>query len=153
MIVGSLIKKPRRRPCAHRRVHRRYAKDLRGPLRLPPERPRLGQEVGANLGLMPAFYQGFFLAPTVTAGALKGAVFAANVYERLGFPASPNAAEPRHDIIHAWSSARRSGWLPSAKRAFRRPHPWTAMWTPSAMPGYDSQVIMAAGAFVQGCVH
>ena len=47
--------------------------------------PGLGQEVGANLGLMPAFYQGFFLAPTVVAGALKGAIFAANIYEKLGF--------------------------------------------------------------------
>ena len=130
MIVGSLIKNP-------------------GAYRLSA--PGLGQEVGANLGLMPAFYQGFFLAPTVTAGALKGAVFAANVYERLGFRCIPNAAEPRHDIIQCvelGSPERMVAFCKGIQAAapvdsYVDPIPW-------AMPGYDSEVIMAAGAFVQG---
>ena len=113
--------------------------------------PGLGQEVGANLGIMPAFYQGLFLAPTVVAGALKGAVFAANIYERLGFKVIPNSTESRHDIIQAVELGS-----PEAMRAFCHgiqaaapvdsyviPEPWP-------MPGYDSDVIMAAGAFVQG---
>ncbi len=113
--------------------------------------PGLGQEVGANLGLLPAFYQGFFLAPTVVAGALKGALFAASLYEPLGFRAVPNSKEERHDIIQALELRS-----PEAVVAFCRgiqaaapvdsyvvPEPWP-------MPGYESDVIMAAGAFVQG---
>ena len=113
--------------------------------------PGLGQEVGANLGLMPAFYQGLFLAPTVTAGALKGAVFAANLYEGLGFPCVPNAAEERHDIIQAVTLGSREAMLAFCRGiqaaapvdSYVTPEPW-------AMPGYDSEVVMAAGAFVQG---
>ena len=63
--------------------------------------PGLGKEVGASLGVMQSFYQGFFLAPTVVSGALKGAIFAANIYEQLGFPVIPNGSESRHDIIQA----------------------------------------------------
>ena len=113
--------------------------------------PGLGQEVGANLGMMPALYQGLFLAPTVVAGALKGAIFAANCYERLGFRVVPTGGEDRHDIIQAVALGS-----PEAMRAFCHgiqaaapvdsyviPEPWP-------MPGYDSDVIMAAGAFVQG---
>ena len=113
--------------------------------------PGLGQEVGANLGLMPAFYQGLFLAPTVVSGALKGAVFAANVYEKLGFACVPNATESRHDIIQAVTLGSREamvafcGGIQAAAPvdSYVTPEPW-------AMPGYDSDVIMAAGAFVQG---
>ena len=113
--------------------------------------PGLGQEVGANLGLMPAFYQGFFLAPTVVAGALKGAIFAANLYERLGFRVVPNGSEPRHDIIQAVELGSREGMIAFCKGiqsaapvdSFADPMPW-------AMPGYEDEVIMAAGAFVQG---
>ena len=113
--------------------------------------PGLGQEVGANLGLMPALYQGFFLAPTVTAGALKGAIFAANLYERLGFRCVPNATESRHDIIQAVELGSAEGMLAFCKGiqsaapvdSYVDPIPW-------AMPGYDSEVVMAAGAFVQG---
>ena len=113
--------------------------------------PGLGKEVGASLGVMTSFYQGFFLAPTVVGGALKGAVFAANLYEKLGFSVIPNGKESRHDIIQAVTFGN-----PEAVIAFCRgiqaaapvdsyvtPEPW-------AMPGYDSDVIMAAGAFVQG---
>ena len=113
--------------------------------------PGLGKEVGASLGVIQSFYQGLFLAPTVVCGALKGAVFAANVYERLGFDVLPDGTESRHDIIQAVTFRN-----PDAMTAFCEgiqaaapvdsyvtPEPW-------AMPGYDSDVIMAAGAFVQG---
>lgn len=113
--------------------------------------PGLGKEVGASLGVLSSFYQGLFLAPTVTAGALKGAIFAANIYEKLGFGVIPDSTESRHDIIQAVTFG-----TPEAVIAFCRgiqaaapvdsfvtPEPWD-------MPGYDNQVIMAAGAFVSG---
>ncbi len=113
--------------------------------------PGLGREVGASLAVLPSFYQGLFLAPTVTAAALKGAVFAANLYERLGFSVLPDGRESRHDIIQAVTFGN-----PQMLVAFCEgiqaaapvdshvlPMPWD-------MPGYDSQVIMAAGAFVSG---
>lgn len=113
--------------------------------------PGLGKEVGASLGVMQSFYQGFFLAPTVVAGALKGAIFAANIYESLGFPVIPNSTESRHDIIQAVTLGSPEGVIAFCKGiqsaapvdSFVSPEPW-------AMPGYDSDVIMAAGAFVQG---
>ena len=150
MIVGSLIKNPGgglapiggyicgTKACVDRCAYRLSA-------------PGLGQEVGANLGLMTSLYQGFFLAPTVVAGALKGAVFAANIYEHLGFRCIPNATEPRHDIIQAVELGSET-----AMRAFcegiQAAAPVDSYVTPVpwAMPGYDSQVIMAAGAFIQG---
>ena len=150
MVVGSLIKNPGgglapiggyicgTKECVERCAYRLSA-------------PGLGQEVGANLGLMPAFYQGLFLAPTVTAGALKGAVFAANLYEGLGFSCVPNASEERHDIIQAVTLGSREAMLAFCRGiqaaapvdSYVTPEPW-------AMPGYDSEVVMAAGAFVQG---
>lgn len=113
--------------------------------------PGLGREVGATMGLMQSFYQGFFLAPTVTAGALKGAVFAANLYERLGFDVLPDGRESRHDIIQAITFGTPEGVIAFCRGiqaaapvdSFVEPEPW-------AMPGYDNDVIMAAGAFVQG---
>lgn len=150
MTVGSLIKNPGgglapiggyivgTQKCIDRCAYRLSA-------------PGLGQEVGANLGIMTAFYQGFFLAPTVTASALKGAVFAANAYERLGFKVVPNSTESRHDIIQAVELGSREGIIAFCRGiqaaapvdSYVTPEPW-------AMPGYDSEVIMAAGAFVQG---
>ncbi len=150
MVVGSLIKNPGgglapaggyicgARECVERCAYRLSA-------------PGLGQEVGANLGLLPALYQGLFLAPTVVAGALKGAVFAAAVYEGLGFPCVPSAGEDRHDIIQAVTLGSREAMEAFCKGvqsaapvdSYVTPEPW-------AMPGYDSEVIMAAGAFVQG---
>lgn len=113
--------------------------------------PGLGKEVGASLGVMQSFYQGFFLAPTVTAAAVKGAIFAANVYEKLGFHVVPDGKEPRHDIIQAVEFGIPEGVIAFCKGiqaaapvdSYVTPEPW-------AMPGYDSDVIMAAGAFVQG---
>lgn len=113
--------------------------------------PGLGKEVGASLGVMQSFFQGFFLSPTVVAGALKGAIFAANIYESLGFPVIPNGTESRHDIIQAVTLGSPEGVIAFCKGiqaaapvdSYVSPEPW-------AMPGYDSDVIMAAGAFVQG---
>lgn len=113
--------------------------------------PGLGKEVGATLGLNQTLYQGLFLAPTVVSGALKGAIFAANIYERLGYPVFPNATEPRYDIIQAITLHQ-----PEAVIAFCRgiqaaaPVDSYVIPEPFAMPGYHSKVIMAAGAFVQG---
>ena len=113
--------------------------------------PGLGKEVGASLGVMTSFYQGLFLAPSVTGGALKGAVFAANIYERLGFSVIPDGRESRHDIIQAVTFGKTEGVIAFCQGiqaaapvdSYVTPEPW-------AMPGYDSDVIMAAGAFVQG---
>lgn len=113
--------------------------------------PGLGKEVGASLGVMTSFYQGLFLAPMVVGGALKGAVFAASIYERLGFPVLPNGTESRHDIIQAVTFGTAEGVIAFCQGiqaaapvdSYVTPEPW-------AMPGYDSDVIMAAGAFVQG---
>jgi cystathionine beta-lyase family protein involved in aluminum resistance len=113
--------------------------------------PGLGKELGATLGINPSFYQGFFLAPTVTAGALKGAIFAANLYERLGYKVVPNGKEDRYDIIQAVELNTPEKLIAFCKGiqaaapvdSHVTPEPWD-------MPGYDSQVIMAAGAFVSG---
>ncbi len=150
MVVGSLIKNPGgglapiggyicgTQECVSRCAYRLSA-------------PGLGQEVGANLGLMPSLYQGFFLAPTVVAGAEKGAIFAANLYEPLGYKCVPNATESRHDIIQAVELKSEEGMIAFCKGiqaaapvdSFATPLPWD-------MPGYNDKVIMAAGAFVQG---
>lgn len=113
--------------------------------------PGLGSEVGATLGLNRSFYQGLFMAPTVTAGALKGAVFAANIYEKLGFSVVPNSYESRHDIIQAVTLGSAEAIIAFCRGiqaaapvdSYVVPEPW-------AMPGYHSEVIMAAGAFIQG---
>ncbi|MCI7739686.1 MAG: methionine gamma-lyase family protein [Lachnospiraceae bacterium] len=113
--------------------------------------PGLGKEVGASLGVNGSFFQGFFLAPTVTRSALKSAVFAANIYEKLGFPVIPNGSEPRQDIIQAVTLGTPQGLIAFCK-GIQHAAPVDSYVDPEAwdMPGYDSQVIMAAGAFVQG---
>ena len=150
MIVGSLIKNPGgglapiggyiagTKECVERAAYRLTC-------------PGLGKEVGASLGVMRSFYQGFFLAPTVTAAALKGAIFAANVYEQLGFKVVPNGSESRHDIIQAVEFGFPEG-LTSFCEGIQAAAPVDSYVTPEpwAMPGYDSDVIMAAGAFIQG---
>ena len=114
--------------------------------------PGLGREVGASLGIMKDFYQGLFLAPTVAAAALKGAIFAANIYEKTGVPCYSKTAQSRHDIIQAVEFGIPEGVIEFCKGiqaatlvvdSYVTPEPWP-------MPGYDSDVIMAAGAFVQG---
>ena len=150
MIVGSLIKNPGGglAPtggyiCGRADLIERCARRLTA--------PGLGREVGANLGLLTQFYQGFFLAPTVVASAVKGAVFAANCYEKLGFHVIPGASEVRHDIIQAVELGSREGMIAFCK-GIQAAAPVDSYVTPepAPMPGYDSDVIMAAGAFVQG---
>ena len=150
MIVGSLIKNPGgglassggyiagTKTCIDRCAYRLSA-------------PGLGQEVGANFGLMGSLYQGFFLSPTVTASAEKGAIFAANLYEPLGFKCVPNATESRHDIIQAVELGSEEGMIAFCK-GIQAAAPVDSFATPipGDMPGYESQVIMAAGAFIQG---
>ncbi|MDY4194542.1 MAG: methionine gamma-lyase family protein [Bariatricus sp.] len=150
MVVGSLIKNPGGglAPIGGYIAGR---KDLIEQCAYRLTSPGLGKEVGASLGVMQSFYQGLFLAPTVVAGALKGAVFAANIYEKLGYPVIPNGSEPRHDIIQALTLGTPEGVIAFCQgiqaaapvESYVTPVPW-------AMPGYDSEVIMAAGAFVQG---
>ncbi len=150
MVVGSLIKNPGgglapiggyiagKEECVENAAYRLTS-------------PGLGKEVGASLGVLSSFYQGLFLAPTVTANALKGAIFAANIYERIGFPVIPDGTESRHDIIQAVTLGSSEGVIAfcqgiqaaAAVDSFVTPEPWD-------MPGYDSKVIMAAGAFVSG---
>ncbi|MBR3484312.1 MAG: methionine gamma-lyase family protein [Lachnospiraceae bacterium] len=113
--------------------------------------PGLGKEVGATLGINQSMFQGLFLAPTVVASALKGAIFAARIFENLGYPCIPNGTEERYDIIQAVTlgSAEKliafCGGIQAASPvdSFVVPEGW-------AMPGYTSDVIMAAGNFIQG---
>lgn len=150
MVVGSLIKNPGgglapiggyiagRRDCVESAAYRLTS-------------PGLGKEVGASLGVLKDFYQGLFLAPTVTAGALKGALFAANLYEPLGYDVVPDSSESRHDIIQAVTFGNPEGVIAFCQGiqaaapvdSHVTPEPWD-------MPGYDAPVIMAAGAFVAG---
>lgn len=150
MIVGSLIKNPGGglAPCGGYIAGKKECVE-QAAYRLAS--PGLGKEVGATLGVNRSFYQGLFLAPTVVSGALKGAVFAANIYEKLGFTVKPNGTEPRFDIIQAVDLNTPEGLIAFCKGiqavapvdSYVTPEPW-------AMPGYDSDVIMAAGAFIQG---
>lgn len=150
MVVGSLIKNPGgglapvggyiagKRACVENAAYRLTS-------------PGLGKEVGASLGILPQFYEGLFLAPVVTASALKGAVFAAALYEKLGYEVLPSSKEERHDIIQAVTFHHPDALVAFCEGiqaaapvdSFVRPEPWD-------MPGYDAKVIMAAGAFVSG---
>ncbi len=150
LIVGSLIKNPGgglapiggylvgTKECVENAAYRLTS-------------PGLGKEVGASLGVIQSFYQGLFLAPTVVSGALKGAIFAAKLYENLGFDVIPDGTESRHDIIQAITFHNKDAMIAFCEGiqaaapvdSYVTPEPW-------AMPGYDSDVIMAAGAFVQG---
>lgn len=150
MVVGSLIKNPGgglapiggyiagKKECVENAAFRLTS-------------PGLGKEVGASLGVLKDFYQGLFLAPTVTAAALKGAIFAANIYEKLGFAVVPDSVESRHDIIQAVTFGTPEGVIAfcqgiqaaASVDSHVTPEPWD-------MPGYDAPVIMAAGAFVSG---
>ncbi|MBO4775949.1 MAG: methionine gamma-lyase family protein [Lachnospiraceae bacterium] len=150
MVVGSLIKNPGgglaplggyicgKKECIENAAYRLTS-------------PGLGKEVGASLTVLRDFYQGLFLSPTVVASALKGAIFAANIYEKLGFAVIPDSVEDRHDIIQAVTFGDKDKMIAfcqgiqaaSPVDSFVKPEPW-------AMPGYDSDVIMAAGAFISG---
>ena len=113
--------------------------------------PGLGKEVGASLDLLPQFFQGFFMGPIVTASALKGAILAANLYEKLGFSVLPDGSEDRHDIIQAITFGKPEGVIAFCQ-GIQSASPVDSFVScePAPMPGYDSDVIMAAGAFVSG---
>lgn len=150
LCVGSLIKNPGGglAPLGGYIVGRKDLVELAA-FRLTA--PGLGKEVGASLQVNSAFYEGLFLAPTVVANALKSAIFAANLYEKLGFTASPGGAEERYDIIQAiafGSAERVIAFCQGIQQA--APVDSYVLPEPYAMPGYHSDVIMAAGAFVQG---
>ncbi|MCI8673721.1 MAG: hypothetical protein HFI89_09625 [Lachnospiraceae bacterium] len=150
MIVGSLIKNPGGglAPVGGYIAGR---KELIEKCAYRLTSPGLGKEVGASLGLNQTFFQGFFMAPVVTAGALKAAIFAANIFEELGFGVIPDGSVSRHDIIQAVELKSPEALIAFCEGiqaaapvdSYVSPEPW-------AMPGYDSDVIMAAGAFVQG---
>ncbi len=150
MVVGSLIKNPGGglAPCGGYIAGTKECVE-QAAFRLSS--PGLGKEVGATLGVNQSFYQGLFLSPTVVAGALKGAIFAANVYEKLGYRVVPDSKESRHDIIQSVELKTPEALIAFCKGiqsaapvdSYVTPEPW-------AMPGYDSEVIMPAGAFVQG---
>lgn len=150
MVVGSLIKNPGG-GLAPIGGYIAGTKDCVENAAFRLTSPGLGKEVGASLGILSAFYQGLFLAPTVTAAALKGAVFAANIYEKLGFRVIPDGRESRHDIIQAVEFGSPEGVIAFCEGiqaaapvdSHVTPQPWD-------MPGYDAKVIMAAGAFVSG---
>ncbi|MCR5209233.1 MAG: methionine gamma-lyase family protein [Lachnospiraceae bacterium] len=150
LCVGSLIKNPGGGLCpcgGYIAGKREYIENAAYRL----TSPGLGKEVGASMSVLPSFYQGLFLAPSVTASALKTSIYAANLYETLGFKATPNATEPRYDIIQAitlGSEERICAFCEAIQAAspvdsFIKPEPWD-------MPGYNDKVIMAAGAFVSG---
>ncbi|MDY6295650.1 MAG: methionine gamma-lyase family protein [Schwartzia succinivorans] len=113
--------------------------------------PGMGDELGASLANNRLIFQGLFLAPHVVAQAVKGAIFAAGVFEALGFNTSPKSTEARGDIIQAIELGNAENLIAfcrglqfnSPVDSFAAPEPWD-------MPGYADQVIMAAGTFVQG---
>ena len=150
LVVGSLIKNPGGGLASsggYIAGKREYVENAAFRLTTPG----LGKEVGANFGVNRSLYQGLFLAPTVTASALKSAIFASHVYEKLGFTAIPSASENRYDIIQAVLLGSEEAVIAFCKGiqaaapvdSYVTPVPWP-------MPGYDCDVIMAAGAFVSG---
>lgn len=150
MVVGSLIKNPGgglaqvggyiagTKECIEKCSYRLTA-------------PGLGREVGPSLEALPRLYQGFFMAPTVTASALKSAIFAANLFEKFGFESFPAGCEERHDIIQAITFGKPEGLIAFCE-GIQAAAPVDSSFAPEPwdMPGYDSKVIMAAGAFTSG---
>ncbi len=150
MCVGSLIKNPGGglAPMGGYIVGR---KELIEKCAYRLTSPGLGAEVGASLSINPSLYQGLYMAPTVVASALKSAVFAAHLYSGLGFETSPGPNDERFDIIQAiklGSPERIIAFCQGIQAA----SPVDAHVTPEpySMPGYHCDVIMAAGAFIQG---
>ena len=150
LIIGSLIKNPGG-AIARTGGYIAGRRDLVELCSYRLTTPGTGKEIGCTLDELRNLYLGFFLAPTVVASALKTAVFAAALFEQLGYKAYPSALEERHDIIQALCLE-----TPQALAAFcegiQSGSPVDSMATPEPwdMPGYDSQVIMAAGTFTLG---
>ena len=150
MVVGSLIKNPGgglaqvggyiagTKECIEKASYRLTA-------------PGLGREVGPSLEALPRMYQGFFMGPTVAASALKSAIFAANLFEKYGFESFPSGSEERHDIIQAITFGKPEGLIAFCE-GIQAAAPVDSSFAPEPwdMPGYDSKVIMAAGAFISG---
>ena len=150
MVVGSLIKNPGgglapiggyiagTKACIERCAVRLYA-------------PGLGKEQGPSLNLNKDLIEGFFLAPTVTASAEKSAILAASLFEKLGFSCHPTADTKRMDIIQAITLGSKEALLAFCE-GIQAAAPVDSFVRPEAddMPGYEDQVVMAAGAFVQG---
>ena len=113
--------------------------------------PGMGGELGASLGTPRLLYQGLFLAPHVTAQALKGAIFAAGIFSRLGYKVFPSTKDLRGDIIQA-VELNCAEKLIAFCQAIQKFSPVDSFAVPEAweMPGYEDKVIMAAGTFVQG---
>lgn len=113
--------------------------------------PGMGTELGASLVNNRLFFQGLFLAPHVVSQALKGALFAAGIFEKLGYTTYPRISDERGDIIQAielGSAEKLVAFCGGVQKyspvdSFVKPEPWD-------MPGYTDQIIMAAGTFVQG---
>lgn len=150
MIVGSLIKNPGgglapiggyivgKKECIENASYRLSA-------------PGLGKELGATLGITGSLIQGLFLAPTVVAGALKGAIFAANIFEKFDYKCFPDSIETRHDIIQSIILEKEEALIAFCEGIqAAAPVDSHVRPIPNDMPGYDSKVIMAAGAFVSG---
>lgn len=150
LVVGSLIKNPGGglAPAGGYIAGRR---DLVEGAAMRLTAPGIGRECGASLGSNRSFYQGLFLAPHTTAQAVKTAVFAARMMELLGYKTEPASDAVRHDIIqmiHFGSPKPLKRFCKGIQfgapvDSYVTPEPWD-------MPGYDCQVIMAAGAFIQG---
>ncbi len=150
LIAGSLIKNPGgglaptggyiagKRECVERAASRMTV-------------PGIGRECGSTMGQNRLLYQGFFMAPHITAQAVKTAVFCAQLMQELGYLVNPLPHEPRYDIIQTVCFGKREPILKFCKGiqagapvdSYVTPEPW-------AMPGYDCEVVMAAGAFIQG---
>ena len=144
MVVGSLIKNPGgglaqvggyiagTKDCIEKCSYRLTA-------------PGLGREVGPSLEALPRLYQGFFMA------VLKSAIFAANLFEKFGFESFPAGSEERHDIIQAITFGKPEGLIAFCE-GIQAAAPVDSSFAPEPwdMPGYDSKVIMAAGAFTSG---
>lgn len=113
--------------------------------------PGVGLEIGSYNGGYQAFYQGFFMAPHVTAQAIKGSILFGAAYEKLGYETLPKAKDTCNDIIRSIKFNTESELVAFCQAiqatspidSFAVPYPW-------AMPGYSHEVIMAAGTFVQG---
>ena len=150
MVVGSLIKNPGgglaqtggyiagTKKCIENASYRLTA-------------PGLGREVGPSLEALPRLYQGFFMGPVITASAIKNAIFAAALFEKYGFESYPSSKEDRHDIIQAITFGMPEGLIAFCE-GIQAAAPVDSSFAPEPwdMPGYDSKVIMAAGAFISG---
>ena len=150
MVVGSLIKNPGgglaqtggyiagTKKCIENASYRLTA-------------PGLGREVGPSLEALPRLYQGFFMGPVITASAIKNAIFAAALFEKYGFESYPSSKEDRHDIIQAITFGKPEGLIAFCE-GIQAAAPVDSSYAPEPwdMPGYDSKVIMAAGAFISG---